>query len=372
MSVDTLDRPRDGAATGAQAKLSVIDCDIHPMLRSAKSLHPYLSTRWRDFVDSYGPHTRLPFLGSPAYPKATPALSRRDSWPPNGGPPGSDLDFMREQHLDPNGVEYGILQVLYPAVKDQRNLEFAAALARAVNDWQVEEWARPEPRLKASISLPCEDPEAAVAEIERRAGDKHFAQIFLTARTSEPLGRKRYWPIFEAAARHGIPIGIHSGGANGVPLTPGGWHSFYIEDHFGNAVAMQTALASIVFEGVPERWPDLKIVAVEAGFGWVPSWTWRMDRQWARFRDEVPHVAHPPSTYIKRNIWFSTQPIEETDRRRDLRDTLDWVGYDRIVFATDYPHWDFDDPRYAFKVALTDEQQRSIFTGNARAVYGLA
>src|SRR3546814_8781969 len=104
----------------------------------------------------------------------------------------------------------------------------------------------------------------AVAEIERRAGDRHFAQVFLTARTAEPLGRKRYWPIFEAASRHGIPVGIHSGGANGVPLTPGGWHSFYIEDHHGNAVAMQTALASLVFEGVLERWPDLKIVAVEA------------------------------------------------------------------------------------------------------------
>src|SRR3546814_19228922 len=98
---------------------------------------------------------------------------------------------------------------------------------------------------------------------------------------------------------------------------------------------MQTALASLVFEGVLERWPDLKIVAVEAGFGWVPSWTRRMDRQWARFRDEVPHVAHPPSTYIQRTVWFSTQPIAETPRRRDLRDTLAGVGCARHVIATD-------------------------------------
>src|SRR3546814_1007192 len=168
----------------------------------------------------------------------------------------------------------------------------------------------------------------AVAEIERRAGDRHFAQIFLTARTAEPLGRKRYWPSFEAAARHGIPVGIHAGGANGVPLTPGGWHSFYIEDHHGNAVAMQTALASLVFEGVLERWPDLKIVAVEAGFGWVPSWTWRMDRQWARFRAEVPHVANPPSTYLTRHGWFLTHPIEETTSRRYRREHP--AGRDRV------------------------------------------
>src|SRR3546814_14333869 len=127
---------------------------------------------------------------------------------------------MREQELDPNGVEDGILQGLYPAVKDQRSLEFAAALSRAVNDWQVEEWAKPEPRLKASISLCCDDAEVAVAEIERRAGDRHFAQVFLTARTAEPPGRTRYRPIFEAASRHGNPVGIHPGGANGVPDAP--------------------------------------------------------------------------------------------------------------------------------------------------------
>ena len=54
-----------------------------------------------------------------------------------------------------------------------------------------------------------------------------------------------------------------------------------------------------------------------------------------------------------------------------LRKLIDWIGWDRLLFATDYPHWDSDDPRYAFKCRMSDEEKRAIFAGNAKAVYGL-
>ncbi|MBV9785321.1 MAG: amidohydrolase [Acidisphaera sp.] len=364
---DVLLEPR----SAQQSRLGVIDCDIHPMLRSAKALHPYLSQRWRDHFDSYGPRTPAPFLRGHAYPKATPALSRRDTWPPAGGPPGSDLAFMRQQHLDPLNVEIGILQVLFPSVKDQRDLRLGVAMSTAVNDWQVAEWTEPEPRLRAAVSIACDDAEASATEIRRCAARRDFASVFLTPRTSEPLGRKRYWPIYQAAAETGLPIGIHTGGTNGHPMTAGGAPSFYMEDHHGNAIAMQSALASLIFEGVMESFPDLKFIMIEGGFGWAPSCTWRLDKHWARMRDEVAHVKRPPSEYIRRQVWFATQPVEEPERPRDLRTICEWIGWDRIVFATDYPHWDMDDPRHAFKVSMTEEQQRMIFNSNARAAYGL-
>jgi predicted TIM-barrel fold metal-dependent hydrolase len=341
------------------------------MLRTAKSLHPYMEKRWQDYLESYGSRMRLPLLGSPTYPKATPALSRRDSWPPAGGPPGSDLAFMREQHLDPNGIEYGILQVLFPAGKDVRNLELGGAMCRALNEWQVEEWCRPEPRLKASITIPSDDPEASVAEIERCAGRKEFASVFMTPRTSEPLGRKRYWPIYEAAARHDITIGMHTGGQNGIPFTAGGWPSFYVEEHHGGSMAMHAALTSMIFEGVFEKFPTLRVVSIEAGFGWVPALAWRLDRQWARFRDELPLCKRPPSEYIRQNWWFATQPVEEPETPQQLRDTLDWIGWDRMVFSSDYPHWDYDDPRQALKLQMTESEKRMLLADNARTVYGL-
>jgi hypothetical protein len=120
-----------------------------------------------------------------------------------------------------------------------------------------------------------------------------------------------------------------------------------------------------------ERFPRLRSVMVEGGFGWVPSLVWRMDTHWKRMRDEVPHLKRAPSEYVRRQVWFATQPAEEPERRNDLAELCEWIGWDRLVFATDYPHWDMDDPRYAFKIALTEAQQRAVFADNARAAYGL-
>ena len=72
-----------------------------------------------------------------------------------------------------------------------------------------------------------------------------------------------------------------------------------------------------------------------------------------------------------RAFWVTTQPIEEPERPRDMLSTLEWIGVDRIMFSTDYPHWDQDDPRFAFKVALPEEWKRKIYHDNARALYRL-
>ncbi|HUN51855.1 MAG TPA: amidohydrolase family protein, partial [Candidatus Sulfotelmatobacter sp.] len=326
-------------AVATAPKLSVIDCDIHPMLRTPKALHPYLPQRWRDHLDTYGSRTAQPFLGSSPYPKSTPALSRRDSWPPAGGPPGSDLAFMREQHLDPLNIEVGVLQVLFPSAKDQRDPGLGAAMSRALNEWQIAEWTDPEPRLRATVAIACEDADASVAEIRRWGGRKDFASVFMTPRTLEPMGRKRYWPIFAAAAEMGLPIGIHTGGMNGHPISAGGAPSFYFEDHPINAIAMQATLASLVYEGVMEQFPTLHFIMIEGGFGWGPSLAWRMDKSWERMKSEVPHLKLRPSDYIRRQVWFATQPAEEPEEHDQLRKLIDWVGWDRLVFASDYPHW---------------------------------
>ena len=89
-------------------------------------------------------------------------------------------------------------------------------------------------------------------------------------------------------------------------------------------------------------------------------------------RDEVPHLHRPPSSYIRNQMWFTTQPIDEPDKPEHLVDTMKWVGWDRIMFSTDYPHWDFDDPAQALPLRLTEEQRRGLFLENARALYGVS
>src|SRR5436305_13798860 len=141
-----------------QSKLAVIDCDIHPALKSPKALHPYLSERWRRHRDTIGDRG---FAGS-YYPRANPNAARTDAWPPNGLPPGSDLDFMRYQLLDAWDMDFGVLQPLLGAAQ-QLNQDYAAALASAINDWLVAEWLEPEPRLPAGRVVANEAPEQAVA-----------------------------------------------------------------------------------------------------------------------------------------------------------------------------------------------------------------
>jgi uncharacterized protein len=357
--------------TRAAQKLSFIDGDIHPAFRKPSDLLPFLPARWREHMQTFGEHWRQGVSGQLAYPRMMASGMRVDAFPEEG-PPGSDLELMRKQHLDANGVEVGMLVALSRGGMEERNLDFAAALSRAVNDWQLETWVKPEPRLRAGIVVPQEDAAYAASEIENRASDRRFVQVIFSPRASDPIGHRRYWPIYEAAERNNLPIGLHSAGfSGGHPSTGSGWPTYYMQEHYAFSTSMQSVVTSLIFEGVFDRFPNLKVVLIEGGFSWAPALGWRMDKHWERMRSEIPHVKRPPSEYLRERFWFTTQPIEEPQKPEHLADIIGWLGWDRLIFSSDYPHWDFDHPRHAFKFALTDAQKAMVFRGNAKAVYGL-
>jgi predicted TIM-barrel fold metal-dependent hydrolase len=353
-------------ATGGKVRLAVIDCDIHNSPPSEGALLKYFPERWRDYHAEYGPR----FYSGAYYPLANQNAARTDSWPPSGLPPGSDLDFLREQLLDRWELEYGLMLPLY-AVGGQLNLGYGTARAIAINDWQVEEWAQREPRLRGSIVVAYEDPPSAAAEIDRLGDNPTFVQVLVESRTLQPLGQRKYWPIYEAACRRGLPVAMHFGALGGWPIGSGiGAPSFYIEYHAGQLTSFQDQLISLVCEGVFERFPDLKLVLVEGGFAWLPPLMWRLDRAWKKLRSEVPHLRRLPSEYIRQNVWFTTQPVEEPPRPAEFRQLLADLGMDdRILFATDYPHWDFDSPDQAIPAWLPEETRRAIYAENARKLY---
>lgn len=356
----------------ARARQAVADCDIHPTVSSYRELHPWLEKRWQEHLATYGAAVRHAWQRGAAYPKGQPVAMRRDAWPEGGGLPGSDLELMRRQHLDANNVTLGILNPTTFSGQGLLNPDLSQALATAANEWQIETWTRPEPRLKGSVVVPYDNTPAAVAEIERRAGDPNFAQILLLSRTAEPLGQRRYWPIYEAAVAAGLPIGIHAFGYSGHAVTGSGWPSFYLEEMFGHSPSCQSLLTSFVIEGVFERFPSLKLVLIEAGCAWLPSLAWRMDKHWKRLKSETPHLKRAPSEYIRENVWITTQPIEEPEPRAQLAEVIDWMGWDRILFSSDYPHWDFDDPAHAFPFKVSEENRRKMLLENAQAVYGVS
>ncbi len=355
-----------------QSFLGFIDCDVHPFFKTPAEFDAFLPQRWREHRATIGGRTRQGLAKASNYPRMSPGNGQRmDAWPPDGTHPGSDLPFMQEQLLDLFNVAYGLLAPLVGGAGGERNVEFGAAMATAVNEWQLARWCDPDPRLKAAVQVNIEHEKAAIAEIEKRAGDRRFAQVNIPPRGVEPLGRQRYWPILEACAANGFPVSLHLGGNGGHPSTGGGWPSFYHEEHPSYVQSMQTLVTSLVCEGVFEHIPNLKVVLVEGGFAWLPALCWRLDKAWKRLHAEVPFLKQKPSEYVRQHIWVTTQPIEEPERPRDMLSTLEWIGVDRVMFSTDYPHWDQDDPRFAFKVPLPEEWRRKIYHENARALYGL-
>jgi hypothetical protein len=137
---------------------------------------------------------------------------------------------------------------------------------------------------------------------------------------------------------------------------------------------MQANITSMVLEGVFERFPSLKVVSVENGFGWLPSLMWRLDSTWKLLHAEVPHLKRLPSEYVREHVYLTTQPMEEPHKARQFMQLLDQFGdaVDHLMFATDYPHWDADSPDEAFPVPLPDELARKIYFQNAANLYSLA
>jgi uncharacterized protein len=352
------------------SRLAIADCDIHPVRRSPDALDPWLPARWREHLKIFGGLRRLGMQSGPAFPKGQPDAARRDALPPEGGRAGSSLSFMQAQHLDPNNVIFGVLNPLQTG-QGIANPELCAALCHATNEWQVAEWTSKDSRLKASIVVPYEFAEASVAEIRHWAGHKDFVQVLVLSRTGEPLGNRRYWPIYQAAAEAGLPVAVHAFGYGGGPITSAGWPSHYVEEMAGHAQSCQAALASMVIEGIFERFAGLKVIMVEAGFAWAPAFAWRLDKTWKALKAETPHLKQLPSEYLRRQVWWTTQPMEEPDPRTELLDTIKWMGLDRLLFATDYPHWDFDDPALAMPLSIAEADRHAFFRDNALALYGV-
>jgi hypothetical protein len=204
------------------------------------------------------------------------------------------------------------------------------------------------------------------------AADSRFVQILMLIRTAEPLGRRKYWKIYEAAVEHDLPLGIHFGGWGRGPITGVGYGSFYIEDTVGMATAFADQLTSLVCEGVFERFPALRIVLIEGGIAWLAPLMWRLDRAWKLLRAEAPALTRLPSELIREHVWLTTQPIDEPPRAADFAAMLEQMAMsDHILFATDYPHWDFDAPDRALPRSVTGDVRDAIMCGNARRLYGL-
>ena len=236
----------------------------------------------------------------------------------------------------------------------------------------IDVWLARDDRFRGSLTVPMQDPHAAVKEIDRLGSRPDIVQILISAGSRMPYGQAFYDPIWEACERNGLVVGMHFGGI-GIMHAPtsAGWPSYYLEWHTDMSQAFQAQMISLVAEGTFQKFPGLKFALIEGGFAWVPHVMWRLDKNWKGLRVECPWLTRKPSEIILDHFRLTTQPIEEPDNDAHLLQVFEMMDASRtLMFSSDYPHWDFDSPQQAFP-RLPAELKRRIFVENARELYGL-
>jgi predicted TIM-barrel fold metal-dependent hydrolase len=209
----------------------------------------------------------------------------------------------------------------------------------------------------------------AVDEINRVAPDKRFVQVLMLVMGDMPLGKRHYWPIYAAAEKHGLPIGIHAGSAYRHPVTSLGWPTYYSEDYAAQAPAFQQGLSSLICEGVFTKFPDLKVVLLESGFTWLPAHLWRLTKFWRGLRIEVPWLDRAPTEIVKANVRLTIQPCDAPPTEEMFRKLMEHMDSDELLlFSTDYPHWQFDGED-VLPPGLSRNLVRKIMIDNPRATY---
>jgi predicted TIM-barrel fold metal-dependent hydrolase len=351
----------------------MIDCDVHNTWGSVDELRPYIAPAFREWFDQGEVPGSRPAFPAAHRPWLHPEdFKRADADPPDGGNAGSDYGLMRRQLLDRYGIEHAVLTGDQPIeVSTLANPYYAQALASAYNDYLVDVWLPRDPRLKGSLVVAPQDPEGAAREIRRLGGHPDIVQVLVSTGSQRPYGDPFYHSIWDACAEVGLPLAAHLGGNAGVNATPTGCGppTFFWEAH---ALLCETGmghLASVIAHGVFEKWPSARFVLIECGIAWVPALLWRLDEDYRALRKETPWLQRLPSEYAHDHVRLSTQPLEQPRDRRAMWPALADIGaQDMLMFASDYPHWDFDDPTF---LRLPKDWREPVMDTNARELYGL-
>jgi len=279
--------------------------------------------------------------------------------------------------MDVEGIDIAVLfpsRALSVLTHPDRDRRFAAALARAYNDWLFDFCRRDTTRLLGAGMISVYDIDDAVEETHRVVEDLGFRAVFL--RSNIVNGKNwhdpYYEPLWNALESLNIPLGFHE--ASGSRARQSADHfepNFGLRRIYAQPFEQMLGLGSFLCGGILERHPKLEVAFLEANCSWMPWLLWRMDEGYEREGDVfMPELTMAPSEYFKRQCFVSMEP-DETPARYLIEE----LGSDQIVFSTDYPHGDAKYPNAVesfLKLPLSDEDKRKIPWDNCARFYSVS
>jgi len=281
--------------------------------------------------------------------------------------------------LDAEGIDvavlYGGLALSLPAIHDP---ELAVASCRVYNDW-IAEFCGGDPRRLAGVAaLPLQDPQAAVREARRAVTELGLRGVFCRPNPLNPDARllhdPAHEPVWDELETLGIPLTFHPAGLWDMPGTSRAMHQFMAPGTHHAVILFfdsYMTLANLVFAGVLERHPGLKVAVLECGGGWIAHWMDRLDEFTESYGWQLGHLKLKPSEYFLRQGYISFDPGERT-----MGALSKFIGTESMIWASDFPHSDAKYPGVVSELRehITDlpaTARANLLGRNALRLYGL-
>ena len=274
--------------------------------------------------------------------------------------------------MDAMSVDYACLfptSMLNVGLHPQTDME--VDLCWAYNRWLTEK-VLPESngRIYSMLGLPLSDPEASLRQVETFADRPGVTGFMVTSVRTLPVHHNSYMKLYAALEERGLPIAFHSGPNWSDPIFKG-FNRFISVHALSFPLYNMLHLTNWIINGLCERFSRLKVVWIESGLAWLPFMMQRLDHEYMLRSSEAPLLRKKPSEYI-REMFFTTQPME-VQNLKALECTFEMINAEtQLLYASDYPHWDFDLPSTIYDLPfLSDKQRHNILGGNAARLFGL-
>jgi uncharacterized protein len=365
----TIQPTRVPIASSVRTPIRVVDSDVHPVPRAGE-LAPYIPEPYRSKYLAE-PRGESIMYDAPDYLYAK--AMRVDTFPEDGNFAGSDPNLMLRQAIVEGGSDICVLE---PGFATHPVPEMSQAVCVGMNGWLANHWLDPvnnwHERWRGSICVAIEDPPGAVRQIEEWADHPFMAQVLIRAEPRPAWGAPQYDPIWEAATRRDITVACHlsRGRDDTQPMPPVGFPSYNHDFMVTYSLLAANQVMSLIFDGVFDRFPTLRIVLVEHAFSWILPLMWRMDAIY-KARKSSMGIKRKPSEYVKQHIKFTTQPLDYPDDKNELTRLFEMMEADKVLlFSSDYPHWTYDEPRWLVK-HLPEHMREAIMFKNGIETYKL-